>query len=52
MRTGCAPRVMAGMRNLVLGVPHKAGAANIAAVLREVGWTQNTALQLLGLFVA
>jgi len=40
VRTGSAPEVMAALRNVVIGVLRQAGATNIAAALREVGWSQ------------
>ena len=51
VRTGSAPEVMAALRNVVIGVLRQAGATNIAAALREVGWQRCTALRLLGLTV-
>lgn len=52
VRTGSAPEVMAALRNVVIGVLRQAGATNIAAALREVGWQRGTALRLLGLAVS
>jgi predicted transposase YbfD/YdcC len=49
VRTGSAPQVMAALRNTVLAMLRQAGATNIAAALREVGWTQGAVLRFLGL---
>lgn len=49
VRTGSAPEVMAALRNVVIGVLRQAGATNIAAALREVGWQPGAALRLLGI---
>jgi len=49
IRTGSAPEVMAGLRNVVIGVLRQAGCTNIAAAVREVGWRPRAALRLLGI---
>ena len=49
VRTGSAPEVMAALRNAVISVLRQAGATNIAAALREVGWQPGAALRLLGI---
>lgn len=49
VRTGSAPQVMAALRNTVLAILRGAGATNIAAALRQLGWTQGAALRFLGL---
>jgi hypothetical protein len=48
VRTGSAPEVMAGLRNVV-GLLRRSGATNIAAALRHYSWNLNEALALLGL---
>lgn len=49
VRTKSAPQVMAALRNLVLNILRMAGATNIAATIRNIGWQPNGALKLLGL---
>jgi len=49
LRTGSAPRVKAALRSTVLAILLGAGATNIAAALRQLGWTQGAALRFLGL---
>ena len=49
VRSGSAPQVMAALRNTVLAILLGAGATNIAAALRQVGWTQGAALPFLSL---
>jgi predicted transposase YbfD/YdcC len=48
VRTGAAPEVLAALRNTVLAVLRQTGSINIAASLREIGWRNCRALQLLG----
>ena len=48
VRTGNAPRSMASLRNLAIGVLRLAGATNIAAALRWVARRPERALTLLG----
>jgi hypothetical protein len=47
IRKGSAPQVMAGLRNVVLGLLRKAGVKNVAAALRHNGWHQGIPRQLL-----
>ncbi len=49
IRTRAAPRVMAALRNAVLGLLRQHGWQNIAAALRHYAWQPLAALQLLGL---
>lgn len=49
LRTGNAPRTLASLRNLAIGVLRLAGATNIAKGLRHVAHDPNRALTLLGL---
>jgi predicted transposase YbfD/YdcC len=49
IRTGTAPRVMAGLRNLAIGVLRLAGHANIAAGLRHTARDHARSLTLLGI---
>ena len=49
VRSGSAPQVMVALRNTVLAILRGAGATNIAAALRQLGWTQGAALRFLGL---
>jgi hypothetical protein len=49
VRVGNAPRLMATLRNLAIGVLRTAGHINIAAGIRAVGRNINRALELLGL---
>jgi hypothetical protein len=49
VRVGNAPRLMAALRNLAIGVLRTAGHINIAAGIRAVGRNINRALELLGL---
>lgn len=51
VRTGAAPQVLAALRNAVLTLLRAAGATNIAAALRDIGW-RGTALAMLGLNVS
>jgi hypothetical protein len=48
IRTGSAPQVMAALRNVVLALLRAAGFQNMAAALREIGWSGG-ALLFLGL---
>lgn len=48
IRTGSAPQVMAALRNVVLALLRTAGFQNMAAALREIGWSGG-ALLFLGL---
>ena len=41
VRKQSAPEVMAGLRNVVLGLLRRAGVKNIAAALRHNGWQRN-----------
>jgi predicted transposase YbfD/YdcC len=49
IRTGNAPRVMAGLRNLAIGALRMAGHNNIAKALRHIGRDYTRALTLLGI---
>lgn len=49
VRSGAAPRVLAGLRNAVLALLRRAGWSNIAAALRHYGWQPAAVLVLLGL---
>lgn len=50
VRSGAAPRVMATLRNAVLGVLHRRGWRNIAAALRHYAWRPAShVLRLLGI---
>jgi len=49
VRTGGAPRVMASLRNLAIGVPRLAGNTNIAAALRHTARDLTRPLALLGI---
>lgn len=49
IRTGTAPRVMAGLRNLAISVLRLAGHANIAAGLRHTARNHTRPLTLLGI---
>jgi predicted transposase YbfD/YdcC len=49
VRSGVAPRVLAGLRNTVIALLRGAGATNIAAALRRLAWQPGAALALLGL---
>lgn len=49
VRSGAAPRVLAGLRNAVLALLRRAGWTNIAAALRHYAWQPGAPLALLGL---
>ncbi len=50
VRSGAAPRVMAALRNAILGVLHRRGWRNIAAALRHYAWRPAShVLRLLGI---
>jgi predicted transposase YbfD/YdcC len=49
IRSGAAPQVLAALRNTVIGVLRLARADNLAAALRQLGWTPGAALVLLGI---
>jgi predicted transposase YbfD/YdcC len=49
VRSGAAPEVLAGLRNVVLGLLRRAGHTNIAAALRQTAWQPGAALRLLDL---
>ena len=49
VRGGSASQVKAAFSNLVIGILQMSGAANIASVIRSIGWQPNGALRLLGL---
>lgn len=49
VRSGAAPQVMAGLRNLVIGLLRSSGATNIAAALRHYSYKPTEALSLLGI---
>lgn len=49
IRTGTAPRVMAGLRNLAISALRLAGHANIAAGLRHTARNHTRPLTLLGI---
>lgn len=46
VRSGAAPQVMAGLRNLVIGLFRRAGVSNIAAALRTLAGQPHRALAL------
>jgi hypothetical protein len=48
-RTGSLPRVMASLRNLVVGALRLAGHPNLAAALRHTGRDPTRPLAILGL---
>ncbi len=48
VRSGAAPQVLAALRNSVIGLLRLAQADNLAAALRQLGWTPGAALYLLG----
>ena len=48
-RTGTAPRAMAGLRNLAIGILHARGDRNIAAALRRNARDATRVLPLLGI---
>ena len=49
IRTGSAPQVMAGLRNVVIALLRGAGWTNIAAGVRHHGWQPDAALTVLGI---
>jgi predicted transposase YbfD/YdcC len=49
VRTGNAPRAMASLRNLAIGILHARGHRNIAAALRRHARDANQVLPLLGI---
>ena len=49
IRTGNSPRIMAGLRNLVINILRICGATNIAAALRSFAFKTIRALELIGL---
>jgi predicted transposase YbfD/YdcC len=49
VRTGTAPRVMASLRNLAIGILHAQGDRNIAAALRRNARDATRVLPLLGI---
>lgn len=49
VRTGNAPRVMAGLRNLATSVLRQTGADNIAAALRHNARSYSRPLKLFGI---
>jgi predicted transposase YbfD/YdcC len=49
VRTGTAPRVMASLRNLAIGILHARGDRNIAAALRRNARDATRLLPLLGI---
>jgi hypothetical protein len=49
VRTGTAPRAMASLRNLAVGILHAAGHRNIAAALRRNARDATRVLPLLGI---
>jgi predicted transposase YbfD/YdcC len=49
LRTGTAPRAMAGLRNLAIGILRHHGAANIAKALRRNARDAHRPLKLLGI---
>jgi predicted transposase YbfD/YdcC len=51
IRTRAAPRVMAALRNAVLGLLRQQGWENIAAALRHHAWQPTAALRLLGVLL-
>lgn len=51
IRKGSAPEVMAALRNAVLGLLRQSGISNIAAALRQNGWSTKAPLEVLGLAV-
>ncbi len=49
VKSGSAPEVMAGLRNVVLSLLRQSGATNIAAALRHYSYQPKEALALLGI---
>jgi len=49
LRTGAAPRAMASLRNLAIGILHARGHRNIAAALRRNARDATRVLPLLGI---
>jgi hypothetical protein len=49
LRTGNAPRAMASLRNLTIGILHARGDRNIAAALRRTARDATRLLPLLGI---
>jgi predicted transposase YbfD/YdcC len=49
VRSAAAPEVLAGLRNVVVGLLRQHGYTNIAAALRHFAWSPGAALRLLGL---
>lgn len=49
VRTGSAPQVMAVLRNVALGILRRMGVTNIAAAIRDIGWSPGEALRVIGI---
>jgi hypothetical protein len=49
VRTGSSPRLMATIRNLVIGLLRLRKVTNIAKAVRDCAWTAGLALSILGL---
>ncbi|MFJ2574975.1 hypothetical protein ACIOYT_31735 [Streptomyces halstedii] len=49
IRTGRLPRIMAGLRNLAIGIHRQAGQTNIVAALRRAARDCHRSLTALGL---
>ena len=49
VRTGTAPRAMASLRNLAVGILHAHGCRNVAAALRRNAHDATRVLPLLGI---
>jgi predicted transposase YbfD/YdcC len=49
IRTGNAPRVMATLKNLVITILRRCGATSIAKAIRELSFSINRALTVIGL---
>ena len=48
MRTGAAPQVLAGLRNLVISLVRRAGHSNVAAALRRHNAHLSEAFDMMG----
>jgi predicted transposase YbfD/YdcC len=48
VRSGSAPQVLAGIRNVVIGLLRRAGAKSIASAERRLSWDARKALALIG----
>jgi predicted transposase YbfD/YdcC len=48
VRTGAAPQLLAGLRNLIISYLHVRHAKNLAAAIRNLSWQARKAAQLVG----